>query len=61
MSVELQTWASQKALTAINCPRNNNPGSLTGSAIVDKTAKYLERKLPNLATKKRSLAIANQV
>ena len=48
-----RTWAGQKALTAIDCPCNDNPGSLTRSAIVDKTAKDPEHKLANLGTQKR--------
>ena len=61
MSAGWQTWASQKAPTAIDCPCNNNLGNPTGSAIVDKTAKALERKLAKLATKKHRLGLANQV
>ena len=61
MSAGWQTQASQKAPTAIDCPLDNNPGSLIGSAIVKKTAKDPERKLANLATKKHWLALANQV
>ena len=61
MSAKWQIWASQKAPTAIDCPCNNNPGSLIGSAIVNKTAKALERKLAKLATKKRQLDLGNQV
>ena len=61
MLAKQQTWAGQEAPAAIDCPCNNNPGSPTGSAIVDKTAKDLERKLANLATKKCRLALANKV
>ena len=61
MSAGRQTWAGQKALTAINCPCNNNLSSLIGSAIVDKIAEDPEHKLANLATKKHWLALANQV
>ena len=61
MLVGQQTWASQKAPAAINCPCNNNSGSPTESAIADKTAKALECKLTKLATKKCRLDLANQV
>ena len=46
---------------AIDCPCNNNSDSPTGFAIVDETAKALERKLAKLATEKRRLDLANQV
>ena len=59
MSAGWQAWASQKTLTAINHPCDNNPGNPIGSAIVDETAKDSERKLANLATKKHGLALAN--
>ena len=61
MLVGQQTWARQKAPAAIDCPCDNNLGSATGSAIVNKTAKALERKLAKLVTKKRRLDLANQV
>ena len=46
---------------AIDCPCDNNCGSLTGFAIVDKTAKALKGKLVKLTTKKRWLGLAYQV
>ena len=61
MLVGRQTWAGQKAPAAIDCLCNNNPGSPTGSAIVDKTAKALERKLAKLATENCRLGLAKQV
>ena len=61
MLVRQQTPASQKAPTAIDCSCNNNSGSSTGSAIVDKTTKALEPKVAKLATKKRRLNLANQM
>ena len=61
MSVRRQTWASQKALTTIDCPCNNNSGRLTGSATADKTAKAFKDRLAKLATKKHWLGLANQV
>ena len=61
MSAGRQTWAGQKAFTAIDCSCNNNPGNPIGSAIIDKTAKALECKLTKLATEKCQLDLANQV
>ena len=61
MSAGRQTWAGQKTPKAINRFCNNNPGSPIESAITDKTAKALECKLAELATKKRQLDLANQV
>ena len=61
MSAGQQTWASQKAPIAIDCPCNKNPGSLTGSTIVDETANNFERKLAKLATEKCWLDPAHQV
>ena len=46
---------------AIDCLCDNNPGSPTGSAIINKTAKVLKRKLAKLATEKCRLGLANQV
>ena len=61
MLVRQQTWASQKAPAAIDCYCNNNPGSFTGSAIINETSEALEHTLAKLAAKKCRLALANQV
>ena len=61
MLVGQQTCAGQKAFAAIDCLCNNNPGSPTGSAIVNNTTEALERKLAKLATKKRWLNLTNRV